>query len=73
MRAKVVAADGNRWEMDNKWWIEVPKGVKGADLVGENKRLWFVIEPPFFEPGQDGNKSKLIAKVAGVLDEVLPH
>jgi hypothetical protein len=72
VEAKVLAADGNRWDM-GKWWIEVPKGVKGGDLVAEGKRLWFVIETPVFEPQSDGNKSKLVAKVAGVLEEVLPH
>ncbi len=71
VRATVKAADGDRWDM-GKWWIEVPK-VKGAELVAAGKRLWLVIEKPRFEDGGEGNKPKLIAKVAMVFDEILPH
>ena len=71
VRTKAIAADGKRWDMKN-WWLDVGK-VKGADLVAPGKSLWFVIEAPVFEPGAEGEKPKLVAKAAMVLDEIIPH
>ena len=55
--------------MDRDWWLEVGN-IKGAGLVEANQRVWFVIEPPVFEPGDE---PKLVAKAVLVIAELLPH
>ena len=71
VRAKVEARDGARWDM-GKWWLET-EGAKGADLVREGKLVWLVIRPPVFEAGVEGEKPRLVAHAAMILDEIFPH
>ena len=71
VRAKAEARDGARWDM-GKWWLDTA-GAKGADLLREGKLVWLVIAPPVFEPGPEGEKPRLVAQAAMVLDEIFPH
>lgn len=67
--ATVRAADGARWDMDD-WWLEVPAGVPGAQLVGAGARLWFVVEKPALEQHPNGKQPRLVLRAAHVQAEM---
>jgi hypothetical protein len=70
--AKVEGLEsGIRYDMGG-WWMDVPAGIKGANLVGVGKRLWFVVEKLRFEDPPDGNKSKLVVTAVAVIDDLFP-
>jgi len=70
VHAKVTAADGDRWAMD-KWWLEVPSGIRGGNLVAAGKRLWIVVEQPKLED-QPAGKPHLVLRAAAVIDDLFP-
>ena len=65
VQAQVHAADGGLWEMD-RYWLEVPSGIRGASLVAAKKRLWFVVEHPRFEG------KRFVVTAAAVIDDLFP-
>jgi serine/threonine protein kinase len=64
-QGQVKAADGGLWQMD-RYWLEVPSGIRGAGLVAEKKRLWFVVDHPRF----DGKR--FVVTAAAVVDDLFP-
>ena len=71
INAKVEKVDGDLWLMD-RYWLDVPKGIKGADKVAAKKRLWMIVEKPTLveHPGED--KKRLVMHAVAILDDVFP-
>lgn len=63
--AAPIAQDGTLWRMD-RYWLEVPSGIPGAELVAAKQRRWFVIAHPRFE------NDRFIVTAARVIDELFP-
>ncbi|MDQ3370464.1 MAG: hypothetical protein M3680_34015, partial [Myxococcota bacterium] len=72
VHAKVEGADGDRWDM-GQWWLEVPRGTRGAGLVATGQLLWFVIEQPTLEATADPKHPKLVVRAVHVQDELFPR
>ena len=70
IHGRVQKADGARWLMD-RYHMEVPHGVHGANLIATGKSLWFVIGNPRFEDDGTG-KQGLVVDAVYVLDELFP-
>ena len=70
VHTKIGTADGARWQMD-RWWLEVPAGIRGASLVATGKNVWIVVEQPVFEDQPEG-KPHLVLRAAAVVDEIFP-
>jgi hypothetical protein len=70
IHGKVMKADGARWQMD-RYYMEVPRGVHGANLIATGKSLWFVVKNLRFEDDGSGKKT-LVVDAAYVLDELFP-
>ena len=70
IHGQVQKADGARWQMD-RYYMEVPHGVHGANLIATGKSLWFVVANLRFEDDGSGKKT-LVVDAAYVLDELFP-
>jgi hypothetical protein len=69
IHASVTAADGALWKMD-RYWLDVPNGIRGGELVAANKRLWIVVEHARFDG--DGADKRYVVRAAAVLDDLFP-
>jgi hypothetical protein len=68
IHAKVESVEGDRYDM-GRFSLDVPKTVRGANLVSPGKWLWFVIENPAFE---EGDTPRLVVHAAAVVEELFP-
>jgi hypothetical protein len=71
VNGKVTKQDGNLWLMD-RYWLEVPKGIKGADRVAAGKRLWFIMDKPELVDPPSGDKKRLVMHAVAVVDDPFP-
>jgi len=70
IHAKIYGIDGPRYRMD-RYWMKVPKGMKGEDKLDTNKLVWLVVEAPEFVEIE--GKETLVVTAAAILDDIFPQ
>jgi serine/threonine-protein kinase len=70
VHAKIHGVDGPRYRMD-RYWMQVPKGMKNEDKLETNKLYWFVVEKGTFVEIE--GKEQLLVKAAAILDDIFPN
>ena len=70
VHAKIHGIDGPRYRMD-RYWMQVPKGLKNEDKLETNKLYWLVVEKGAFVE-IEGNE-QLVVKAAAILDDIFPQ
>ncbi len=69
VNAKVYGIDGPRYRMD-RYWMQVPKGMKGEDKLQTNAVVWLVVENLEFVEIE--GKEQLLVHAAAILDDIFP-
>jgi serine/threonine-protein kinase len=69
VRAQVYGIDGPRYRMD-RYWMQVPKGMKGEDKLQTNASVWLVVENLEFVEIE--GKEQLLVHAAAILDDLFP-
>lgn len=69
IHAKVHGVEGSRYRMD-RYWLDVPRGMKNEDLLVPKKHTWLVVEKPTFE--EISGEKVLVVRAAAILTELFP-
>jgi len=71
VRVGVTKLDGDLWLMD-RYWVDVPKGMKGIDKLAPKKHVWMILEKPTFVEHAGEDKKRLVMHAVAILDEIFP-
>ncbi len=69
IHAKVYGVEGSRYRMD-RYFLEVPKGMKNDELLVPKQHVWMVVEKPTFE--EISGEKVLVVRAAAILTELFP-
>jgi serine/threonine-protein kinase len=69
INAEVQGIDGPRYKMD-RYWLEVPDGMKGEDKLETKKSTWMVVGKLRFEEIE--GEQQLVVKALAILDDIFP-